>query len=221
MTTDLGAKALWTLLPISAIFGLVSVLVFRTFSNQVSIRRSVNLVLAHVMELGLFLDSPGLVLGAQRDLLRENVRLLGLVIVPGGILATLFAIAFVPMNSFYGRAPLHIGDPSVVTVQLKNGPLPSVQLEPPAGIVVETPEVRVLRDNQISWRVRPLRTNSGTLRFHIENRVLQTGMHTIFWRDPAIRSIDVRYPRATILSFRWEAWFIIGSMISAVIFGLS
>ena len=35
--------------------------------------RTVNRVLAHVMELGLFLDSPRLVSRAQADLLRENL----------------------------------------------------------------------------------------------------------------------------------------------------
>lgn len=217
---EAGGKALWTLIPVGALYGVVAVLVFRRFADEVLIRRSVNRVLAHVMELGLFLDSPGLVLRAGRDLLRENVRLLRLAILPGGILALLFAFLFPPLNAIYGRAPLPVGEPSVVTIQMKDAVMPSVQLEAPAGIVVETPGIRVLRDRQISWRVRPLRQTSGDLRFHFKDRALTAGMHGFFLRDPAIRWIEVRYPKATILSLSWLAWLVISSSVSAVVFGL-
>ena len=94
------------------------------------------------MELGLFLDSPGLVLRAQRDLLRENVRFLRLVMLPAAILALLFALLYSPMSAMYGRAPLPVGEPSVVTIQMKDAAMPPVQFEAPDGIVVETPGVR-------------------------------------------------------------------------------
>ena len=55
-----------TLIPVSAIYGVVAVLVFRRLTERAAIRRSVNRIVAHVMELGLFLDSPGLVMRAQR-----------------------------------------------------------------------------------------------------------------------------------------------------------
>jgi hypothetical protein len=217
---DLGGKALWTLIPVTVIYGVVAVLVFRWFTDQTSIRRSVNLVFAHVMELGLFLDSPGLVLRAQRDLLMENLRLLRLVILPAGILALLFAILFTPLNAIYGHAPLPIGEPSVVAIQMKDSAMPTVQLEAPEGIVVETPGVRTVHDRQISWRVRPLRQVSGDLRFRFKDRVLTASMHSFFLRDPAIRSIEVHYPKATILSLPWLVWFVVVSSVSAVAFGL-
>jgi hypothetical protein len=197
-------KALWTLIPASAIYGVIAVLVFRRFTGEAAIRRSVNRVLAHVMELGLFLDSPRLVLRAQRDLLRENLRLLRLVVVPGGTLALLFALLFTPMNAIYGRAPLPVGEPSVVTMQTQD----TVQLEAPDGIVLETPGVRVVHDRQMSWRVRPLRQISGDLKFRVNGRVL-----------PA-RSIEIHYPRATILGLHWLLWFVILSSLSTVMFGL-
>lgn len=196
---------------ISAIYGVIAVLVFRRFADGASVRRSVNRILAHVMELGLFLDSPALVLGAQRDLLRENLRLLRLAMLPGVILAVLFALLYPPMNAIYGHAPLAVGEPSVVTVQMKV--MEPVELEAPEGIAVETPGVRILRDRQISWRVRPLRQSSGDWRFHIENRVVTANF---FLRDPAIQSIEIRYPRATILGFSWQVWFLGVSSVSAL-----
>ncbi len=198
---------------VSVVFGIVGVLIFRRFTERAAIRRSVNRILAHVMELGLFLDSPGLVFRAQRDLLRENLRLLRLVMVPGLILAALF----IPMYAIYDHGPLPVGETSVVTIQMKGDVMPAVQLEAPEGIVVETPGVRIVRDRQISWRVRPLRQSSGQWKFHVEERVVAA---SCFVRDPAIRSIEIRYPAATILGWSWLVWFGGMSSVSAVVFGL-
>ena len=202
---DLGGNALWTLIPASAIYGVVCVLVFRMLVAGPALRRSVNRIVAHAMELGLFLDSPGLVLRAQRDLLRENVRLLRLVFLPGAILALVFALVFPFLNAMYGRAPLPVGEPVVVTIQSQDAPTLSVQLQAPEGFVVETAGVRVLRDRQISWRVRPLRQSSADLKFRIENRPVKA---------------EIRYPHATILSLPWLAWFVVISSVSALTFGL-
>jgi len=203
-----------TLVLLSAIYGVVAVLVFRRLTDRESIRRCVNRILAHMMELGLFLDSPELVFRAQRDLLRENARLLRQVILPGAIVALLFALLYPAMDAFYGHAPLPPGEPSIVTIQMKDAMTP-VELQAPLGMAVETPAVRSVHDRQISWRVRPLRETSGDLRFRVENRVVTAGF---FLRDPAIRSIEIRYPKSTILGFSWLAWFFLISSVSAGLF---
>jgi hypothetical protein len=196
---------------ISAIYGAVAALVFRRLTDRVSVQRSVNRILAHVMELGLFLDSPALVMRAQRDLLRENLRLLRLVIIPGAILAVLFAVLYPPMDAIYGHAPLTVGEPSVVTVHLKA--MQPVRLEAPEGVAVETPGVRIVRDREISWRVRPLRRSTGDWKFYVANRVVTAGF---FLRDPAVQDIEIRYPRAAILGFSWLVWFLGISSVSAL-----
>jgi hypothetical protein len=163
------------------------------------------------MELGLFLDSPALVFRAQRDLLRENLRLLRLTILPCVILAVLFALLYAPMNAIYGHAPLTVGEPSVVTVHMKM--MEPVELEAPEGIAVETPGVRILRDREISWRVRPRRSRVGDFKLHLENRVVTANS---FLRDPAVEDIEIRYPRAAILGFSWQVWFLGISSVSAL-----
>jgi hypothetical protein len=192
---------------VSVLYGVVAVLIFRRLTEKSSIGRSVNRILAHTMELGLFIDSPSLVFRAQRDLLRENLRLLRLTILPGAILALLFALLYPPMNAMYGRAPLPIGEPSVVTIQMKDAAMPAVQLEAPEGVIVETPAVRVLHDHQISWRVRALRPTMADFKFHFDN-------------PSAIRSIEIPYPEALIAGFPWLAWFVLISSVSALTFGL-
>jgi hypothetical protein len=183
----------------SILYGIAAVYIFRRFTDKPSIRRTVNRILAHVMELGLFLDSPSLILRAQRDLLKENLLLLRLTILPAAILALLFAILYQPLNATYGRAPLPVGEPAVVTIPIEDK-IP--QLDPPAGIALETPAVRVLHDHEISWRVRPLRPTSTNLKFRIDNRIAT--------------SIKIPYPERA-----WLLEFALISSLSAAIFGLS
>jgi hypothetical protein len=240
---DLGAEALWTLIPISVVCGWAAMAVFRSFSNQDAIRRASNRLMAHLMEFRLFIDEPALILRAQRDLLIENGRLLRLVFVPSLILAVLFFILIPQLESFYGRAPLQPGQPAVVTVQMKAGVegAPSLTLRAPAAISVETPGVNIPRLHQISWRVRSHGDAAGDLEVmgasHPVTKTIASGrgLHRISeqrttaigsfvlhpiespFSDRAIRSIDVQYPSATILHLHWLVWFSLISSVSAVL----
>jgi uncharacterized membrane protein (DUF106 family) len=209
---------IWTLLPVSLIYGLAAALVFHRFSDQESIGRTIKRMIAHVMEFRLFLDTPALVLRAQRDLLRENFRLLRLVLRPSAILTFLFIILFPQLEAMYGHAPLRVGEPAVVTARLDGDAV----LEAPAGIVVETPGVHVIHDRQISWRVRPLGWSSGEVKVRSDGRVLTRqivagggliyGMNLPF-SSPAI---EIPYPRRTVLGMNWMIWFFLISTVAAI-----
>ncbi len=175
------------------------------------------------MEMRLFLDSPALVLRAQRDLLRENFRLLRLILRPGAILAFIFIILFPQLDAMYGRAPLPIGEPCVVTVRLDPQPGKDAVLEAPAGIKVETPGVHVIHEREISWRVRPLGRTAGELKLHYYGRVLTkqivAGGGLIYglnlpYRSPAI---EIHYPRKNVLGVNWMVWFFLISTAAAAI----
>lgn len=204
----------WTLVPVAAIYGLAAALAFRRWSDEASLRRTVNLMMAHVMEFRLFLDSPALVLRAQRDLLRDNLHLLRLMALPGVVLAGLFIVLFPQLDAMYGHTPLRAGQSSVVTAQLGDAALSgSPSLEAPAGIEVETPGVRAVHDRQVSWSVRPLGRASGELKLRYDGRVLTKQIVagggliyglTLPFTSPAI---DIRYPRASILGVNWMVWF--------------
>jgi hypothetical protein len=127
------------------------------------------------------------------------------------VLGGVFAILVSLMNAMYGRAPLPVGESSVVTVQLTDGTMP-VELETPTGIAVETPGVRDVRDRQVSWRVRPLVATARDFEFRVANRIVKDGT---FLHDPSIRSIDVRYPQWTMWGFAWLWWFVAISSVSS------
>jgi hypothetical protein len=110
----------------------------------------------------------------------------------------------------------------------------------PAEIAADTPPVRVIGEQQISWRIRPVAQTSGRLRFVAGNETLEketrfvAGLRTSsllqsIWHpdEPRISSavvdsIDVRYPAAEMKIFsirlHWVLWFTIFSMMFAIIF---
>jgi hypothetical protein len=175
-------------------------------------------MIAHVMEFRLFLNSPAIVLRAQRDLIRENLRLLRLILLPSAILAAIFIILFPQLDAMYGHAPLKVGERSVVTAQL-NG---DAVLEAPAGMEVETPAVHAVHDRQVSWRVRPLGRTSGELKVRYPSGVLTrqivAGNGPIYdWNLPFTNpEIEIRYPRAAVLGVNWMVWFFLISSAVAI-----
>ncbi len=175
---------------VSAIYGVSAMLVFRRFTSAGSLHRTINRILAHVMEFRLFLDEPAIILRAQRDLIGENIRLLRQMAVPFLILAIPSALLYGPLDRYFGYGPLRVGEPVVVSAPMRSG---LTDLKAPPGIVVETPGVRVWRTHQISWRVRPVSATHGDFP----------------------RGFAIRYPRAAILHLPWIVWFLGISALAA------
>ncbi len=119
--------------------------------------------------------------------------------------------------------------------------MPDLQLRAPAGIAVETPPMRIPAAGQISWRLRPARASSGRLQIVRANRVVaktiasgrdlrflnedRAGLAAFLLHpvepplsDPAIASIRLDYPPATILRVHWLVWFFGVSTIAAIVF---
>ena len=197
---DLGARALWSLIPISIVAGFATVFVFRRWTDAAAIRNVTNRMLAHMMEFRLFIDEPGLIVRAQRELFAENWRLLLLLLRPTLILLIPFAVLLAALDAHYARAPLQLGRPAVVTVQFKSADHAGAVLKTPKGIDVETPGVHIARLNQISWRIRPVHPFSGKI------QVI----------GGQIASVAILYPSATIFHLHWLVWFVVISTATAI-----
>ena len=185
-----------TLVPLSALCGIMTALVFRRFRSP-DTRRTVNRILAHLMELRLFFDEPRLILNVQRNLLRENLRLFKQIAVPALITAPIIGLVMWQADAVYGRAPLPAGQLAIVTAHVRSGDLAGLQLQAPPDVVVETPGVRIPRLREVSWRVRPKQPFSGHLSVngHIER-------------------LDIPWPHTS-----WMIWFFVISALSALLTG--
>ena len=65
---------LWSLAFLSLIMGALMLVIFRYTSNQAAIGDAKRKIRAYMYELSLFKDEIGIVLSAQRNILRENMK---------------------------------------------------------------------------------------------------------------------------------------------------
>jgi len=235
--TDLGLPALATLIPISILAGMGILIVLRYTSDQTTVRRAKGIAQAHLLEFRLFMDDPVLVLRAQRDLIVANFRFVKLLLRPFLWMLVPMALLLAFLESFYGHAPLRVGDAAILTASLKNSAA-VLTLQAPAGFAVETPAVRVLADHQVSWRIRPLRAATGELQVLHDGRPvtkrITAGSGVSFLSErrgtllglllhPAeppvpgneIEWIEIQYPPAVVLHLHWLVWFLAVSAITA------
>ena len=176
--------------------GVASTWIFGALAAK-GTRRTIDRIVAHLLELRLFIDEPSVVMKAQRDLLRENWRLLAQLALPCLATALLFGTVIWQFGASWDRSPLPAGATTVVTARYSGRG--DVQLQATPEIAVETPAVRILATREVSWRIRPLRAFAGEL-----------SARTTEGRDVALQ---IPFPRATMLgitgwsgSWLFPAW---------------
>lgn len=230
---------------VAAVAGIGMIWVFGKTSNQTRIRAVKRRLQAHLLEMRIFSDEPAVTWRAQRSLLRANFSYIGLMLRPVLVMAFPMTMLLVHLEGFYGRAPLTVGRQAIVTIGMHGPATTAPVLIAPPEIAVETPPVRVLDKNEVSWRVRPTAAVSGDLRFVIDDQTVSkrieaggapffvpgrrvNSVYAALWHpsEPRIGAgridwIDVRYPDASVdlFGFRmhWLAWFLILSMASALL----
>jgi hypothetical protein len=239
-----ASRVMPALAVISVLFGVLVLWVFKRASNQERLRETKRLLLAHLYELRLFTDEPSLVWKAQLSLLRENLRYIGLSLVPALIIAVPAFVLFMQLEALYGRAPLQPGEAAIVTAHW-TGPLDLAATAPvllaPDGIAVESPAVRIPAEREISWRIRAVRETSGMLRIllpegAVEKRI-ETGSGPRYVSERRVRSwlellwspterrlpassidrIEIRYPPAVVSWLGLEmSWLIWLLILSSI-----
>ena len=227
IAVDLGWPAFASLAVVSILIGVATLIVFRRWSDQAAVRRSRNLIVSYVFEFRLFIDEPRIVLRAQWNLIRENVRLIRLLLRPALIVTIPMLFLFEPMDALYRHAPIRAGEPAIVTIQSNRIADPRLQV--PDGIRVETPPVHVPREHQVSWRIRALHQVSGRLEITWRDHVLEKhiaagadGLEFLFQRSryfftSDVDWLEVRYPPATVLRLHWLIWFFCFSTITVLL----
>ncbi len=212
--TDLGAGALLGIALASLVTAAVALLVMRRWSDQVAIARTKAQAQAHLLEFRLFMDDPRQVLRSQRDLIVDNLRLMRLLLPAFLILALPMVIAMWQLDALYGRAPLRIGEAAVVSAESRQRSIIA-----PDAVKVETKAVYIQAEQQTSWRIRPSRATSGTLRVGSAERRIVAGSGISYLPEPLVgkSAIHIAYPRATVLGLHWAVWFILLSTVAGFV----
>jgi len=142
---------------VSFLTGLLMLLIFRLTSNQAGIKNVKDKIKAHLLELRLFNDNLNVSLKAQSQILRYNLRYIGYSFKPLLVMIIPLILTLVQLNVWFGYEPILPGESAILKVKLEETAklleLPAT-VEPPVGIMVETPALRVEDEKEIDWRIR-------------------------------------------------------------------
>jgi hypothetical protein len=235
------------LLLVSVAVGVALLWVFRRTSDQEAIRRTKKRLQAHLLEIRLYGDDPAIVWQALKNVLAANARYFLLMLRPAAVVTLPMIVLLVSLDGCYGRRPLKPGEATIVTVQLepKRASSDLLRLEAPEGVDVESPGVRALAADQVSWRIRAVRPVSGELRLLCEpvslTKSIVVASERRFVSTRRVRRlsalvfhpgerplpgdqvewIEVDYPTAPVRMFgieaHWLVWFLLISLLSALL----
>jgi hypothetical protein len=236
---------------ISFLTGLLMLFIFRHTSNQEGIRKAKNKIKAHLLELRLYKDSMNVSLKAYGKILAANLKYISHSVKPMLVMIVPVLLILIQLNLWFGSQSLRVGQEAVLKIRLDEGKNPlqtEISIEPPAGITVETPALRIEEGREIEWRLRARAEGFQTMMFRWENdsfgkqiAVAQNPLSKISAVKPGlsfldevfnpgekplpkklgIRSIEVAYPAQRMSLFGWRIHWLVAFFALSIIFGFA
>jgi len=233
-----GGHAAAALAVVSLLCGVATILIFKATSNQAAIRRARDRITAHILEMRIYQDDLVLILDALGATLASNLRYLRVIALPLVVIGVLVAIVFTQLDARFARAPIRVGDATLVTVtcppgvDVMNTP---ASLEAGEGAAVDAARVRVPARREVTWHVRAERTGTPALTVRVADTAYSFTLNTeggtaakgsVRSRSPwsgvlhpglpplpgsgAIQRIEVRYPPARPPLLGWRThWLVV------------
>ncbi len=242
---------IWGLTAISFLTGILMLWIFGKVSNQDGLKRAKDRAWGNIAGLWLFGDDIGLMFKMQGRIFANTFRYMSYAIPPLLVLLPPVLLIMAQLNLRYGFEPLQPGKPVLLKVHVRDaavlkGP---VELEAPAGVVVETPAVRIPVKSEVDWRIRVdepgdyvLTVRAGDavvekrLRASHEAGPVPTQRNHGFWGlllypgEPpidgdAVRKIEIRHSVMPLQLFGWDVnslpvgWLLF-FLVASIVFGL-
>lgn len=165
-----GLPVIWQIVALAIPATVLSLLIFRYFSNQEGIRGAKNKIKAHLLELRLFKDDIGVTLMAQRDIFRNSLLYMRYALTPMAFMIVPFVLIMVQIESRFAFQGLATGESSIVSLVVDSGKrvgdLHDV-ISLPDGLVQETPALRINSTGEILWRISGARPGTFTIMFKV------------------------------------------------------
>ncbi len=153
---------------VSLVLGAAMVLVFRALVNRSRLDAARSSLRAALLEMWLFRHDPWVVLWAECDLLRANLRYLGALVLPLGAALLLATPFLLQAQARWGVGVIEPGAPVLVEAQMEPEVDLEVQLEWVRGEGPISPALRQPSRHRVVWRVEPV--GSGDLQLLLRSR---------------------------------------------------
>ncbi len=189
---------------ISAVAGVIFLLVFKYTSDQQARGRIWDRIYAQILALKLFGDSITVTLQAQKQLFAEAFRLLFGALRPMLVMIVPVSLLLGQMGLVYQYRPLNPGEETVVTMKLKSVPddtMAGISIESMPAELVAGP-VRIVSRQEICWKIRARDEGLKTIRFKVDGETVTKelavgkGFMRVSRMRPALKLTDIlAYPQ--------------------------
>lgn len=185
---------------ISAVLGVILLILFKYTSNQAAIGRVRDKIKARLLAMKLFKDNVPVVLKSQIQVFAAAIMLLIYSIPPMLVMIIPFCLVLGQLGRWYQARPLSVNEPAVVKVQLsgaENQPLSSVLLVPTKVAEVMVGPVRVPSKQQVYWKFQPTQPGIHHLQFNVAGIQVRkelsvgSGLMPVSIKRPSLTFIEV------------------------------
>jgi hypothetical protein len=238
------------MIAVSLLTGVLMLLIFKRTSNQEAIRRAKDLIKAHLLEVRLYKDDLGQSLRAQGAILKANLSYMGHAVRPMLVMIVPIFLVLAQLNLWFGADSLERGERAILKVKLADGWSATgteVRLDAPAGVVVETPPLRLEEEGEVDWRVRAetpgihaLTIDIGGRTFTKELAVGQKSLSKVpvlrtrrfldlvlnpgeppLSKDSGAVSVEVSYPSRHLPFLGWKVNWLVAFFVLSLAFGFA
>lgn len=151
---------------ISLLTALLLLFIYKKTSNQAGIKEVKTRIKAYFLEMRLFQNDFRTLLTTQKELLLFNIRYLAYNFKPLLIMIIPLFLLLAQMNLWFGYrhpAPDETLLLKVRFIESMEVDKLSLDLEAPAGVVVDSPVLRIVEENQADWRLKIQGETNGQL----------------------------------------------------------
>lgn len=221
---------------------VIALLVYRATSNQSGIRSARNRAIAHLADIALYTEYPGVVFGCVGRSLGAAGRYLAYALVPLLVMIVPVAWLLIQCNAWFGWRGLEPGKAVTVTAELEPGGEGIPEVQAVGAVKVETEGWRIAGRDEVSWRVRAEGPGAAGLRFGTHEVRLQVGgeparlhperyeasdPHLLLAGAPAvlpdglgIRRLEIPYPEREVELGGWSLHWIVPYLVLTLAAGL-
>ncbi len=161
---------------ISAVTGLLLMVIFKYTSNQTAIGEVRDNIKANMLALKLFKDSLSVTFQAQGQVFKGAFLLLFHAVRPMLVMIVPVSLLLAQMGLWYQCRPLLVGEQAMVTMQLngdRESPWPKISIESMSSAEVVAGPVRVLSKRQVYWQIKARENTSRPIVFQVDNHRIE------------------------------------------------
>lgn len=161
---------------ISAVTGVIMLVIFKYTSNQDAIGRVRDSIKANMLALKLFRDSISVTLSAQGQIFKGAGGLLFHAIRPMLVMLVPICLILAQMGLWYQARPLLPGEEALVIMQLNGNidsawPDVSIASMPAADVTID--QTRAFSERQIYWKIKARENGLNNIVFEVDSRQIE------------------------------------------------